>query len=107
MKTIFIIAGGIADLPDPELEGSTPLGIAETPSLDALAKCGCCGSLLAVDEEVPLTTANAILSLLGYDFSRGVPDPMELEEFGWEWDTALYPACVDEAGFPQTAQAEE
>ena len=32
---------------------------------------------------------------------------MELEEFGWEWDTALYPACVDEAGFPQTAQAEE
>lgn len=100
MKTIFIIAGGIADLPDPELEGSTPLGIAETPSLDALAKCGCCGSLLAVDEEVPLTTANAILSLLGYDFSRGVPDPMELEEFG-ATDERVAPA-YDEPGREST-----
>ena len=52
MKTIFIIAGGIADLPDPELEGLRRLESRRrrhsTPSQNAAA----CGSLLAVDEEV-------------------------------------------------------
>ncbi len=79
MKTIFIIAGGIADLPDPELEGSTPLGIAETPSLDALAKCGCCGSLLAVDEEVLRSLRQMLYSLFSAMTSQEVcPIP-------WNW----------------------
>ena len=65
MKTIFIIVSGIADIPDLELEGRTPLMLAATPSLDALAKCGCCGSIMTLADDVPLTKTNAILSLLG------------------------------------------
>lgn len=63
MKTIFIIVSGIADIPDLELEGRTPLMLAATPSLDALAKCGCCGSIMTLADDVPLTKTNAILSL--------------------------------------------
>lgn len=82
MKTIFIIIGGLADIPDSLMEGKTPLMAAVTPSLDALARCGCCGSVLTVDPAVPLSPHTAILSLLGYDFRRGMPAPEELAAFG-------------------------
>ena len=71
MKTFFIIASGIADVPDEELGGKTPLMLADTPSLDALAKCGCCGSILTLPDDVALTRENAMLSLLGYDPKKG------------------------------------
>ena len=82
MKTIFIIVSGIADIPDLELEGRTPLMLAATPSLDALAKCGCCGSIMTVADDVPLTKTNAILSLLGFDFRKTPPSGEELDHFG-------------------------
>lgn len=82
MKTIFIIASGIADIPETETGGETPLMLAETPSLDALARCGCCGSMCAIGDRAPLTRENAILSLLGYDFRRGAPSVGALERFG-------------------------
>lgn len=82
MKTIFIVIGGLADIPDPEHDGQTPLMAASTPSLDALAKCGCCGAILPLGNEVPVTPENAILSLLGYDFSRGIVPLSTLSKFG-------------------------
>lgn len=82
MKTFFIIASGIADVPDEELGGKTPLMLADTPSLDALAKCGCCGSILTLPDDVALTRENAMLSLLGYDPKKGMPCVEELNDFG-------------------------
>ncbi len=82
MKTIFIIVGGIADVADNELGGKTPLQAASVPSLDALAKCGCCGSVQVLPDEVPATSEAAVLSLLGYDFSRGIPPLDVLADFG-------------------------
>lgn len=82
MKTIFIILGGVADAADAGLGEETPLMAASTPSLDALAKCGCCGVIRNIPDGFPVTTENAVLSLLGYDFSRGVPSTRTLMTLG-------------------------
>lgn len=81
MKTIFIIVSGLADVPDKILGGKTPLMLATTPALDALARCGCCGTLRACPEGVAPTRKNCILSLLGYDFGKGVQDLSEMRHF--------------------------
>lgn len=82
MQTVFIIIGGLADLPEEETGGRTPLMMADTPGLDALARVGCCGSVLPISDDVPLSAETAVLSLLGYDFGRGVPFASELSAFG-------------------------
>lgn len=73
MKTILVIISGLADVPDSIFGGRTPLMAASTPALDALARCGCCGTLRVCPEGVEPTRDNAIFALLGYDFSKGVP----------------------------------
>lgn len=82
MKTIFVIISGLADVADHSLGGKTPLMLAHSPALDALAKCGCSGTLKVCPDGVELSRANAILSLLGYDFSKGAPDAEALARFG-------------------------
>lgn len=82
MKTILIIVSGLADLPEEISGGKTPLMLASTPALDALARCGCCGTLRVCPDGVYPTRENAILSLLGYDFRRGIPSPESLAKFG-------------------------
>ena len=82
MKTVIVIISGLADLPDRSLTGKTPLMLAHTPALDALAKCGCAGSLRVCPDGVAPTRNNAILSLLGYDFSKGTPATEALASFG-------------------------
>lgn len=82
MKTILVIISGLADVPDRSLHGKTPLMLAHTPALDALARCGCAGSMRVCPDGVAPTRNNAILSLLGYDFSHGVPDNSSLASFG-------------------------
>ncbi len=74
MKTILVIVSGLADVPDRMLGGKTPLMLASTPALDALARCGCCGTLRVCPEGVAPTRDNAIFALLGYDFGKGVPE---------------------------------
>lgn len=93
MKTFFVVVSGIADIPDPELEGKTPLMVADTPALDALAKCGMCGSVLPLPENVPLSQENSLLSILGYDTSKRMPSKEELEIAGscrGKWDAPGY-----------------
>lgn len=82
MKTIFIIVSGVADYPDVELDGKTPLMLARTPSLDALARCGCCGNMKVLPDEVPFSRTGALLSLLGYDMRKQLPDEREIAAFG-------------------------
>lgn len=82
MKTIILIVSGLADIPEEMSGGKTPLMLASTPALDALARCGCCGTLRVCPEGIVPTRENAILSLLGYDFRRGVPSPQLLSKFG-------------------------
>lgn len=82
MKTILIIVSGLADIPEEMSGGKTPLMLASTPALDALARCGCCGTLRVCPGGIVPTRENSILSLLGYDFRRGVPSPELLSKFG-------------------------
>ena len=89
MKYLVFLADGMADEPISELKGKTPLEVANTPSLDALAKNGAQGTLLTIPEPFPSSSDAANLSVLGYDLAenycgRGpieaVSQGIELEE---------------------------
>jgi 2,3-bisphosphoglycerate-independent phosphoglycerate mutase len=67
MKTIVIIGDGMADYPVPELDGKTPLMVAETPAMDRIAREGCTGLFQTIEEDMPTGSAVANLSVLGYD----------------------------------------
>lgn len=82
MKTILIIAAGMADLPDPLTLKETPLVVAHVPALDTLARRGEITSYPTVDEPFEISHKNALLSLLGYDLQRGEPSVEELMELG-------------------------
>lgn len=78
----MIIISGMSDLPDAALSDRTPLMAAKVPMLDELARCGCCGTVMTVPEGINPGVSAAVLSLLGYDFSRGVPGEAELAAAG-------------------------
>jgi 2,3-bisphosphoglycerate-independent phosphoglycerate mutase len=67
MKTIIIIGDGMADYPVPELDGRTPLMVAEKPAMDRIAKEGRTGLFRTIEEDMPTGSAVANLSVLGYD----------------------------------------
>jgi 2,3-bisphosphoglycerate-independent phosphoglycerate mutase len=67
MKTIIIIGDGMADYPVPELDGRTPLMVAETPAMDRIAREGRTGTFQTIEEDMPTGSAVANLSVLGYD----------------------------------------
>lgn len=67
MKYLALIAEGLADDPVAELDGRTPLEIAKTPHLTALAKKGAvAGATFAPQSDLP-TPDVACLSILGFD----------------------------------------
>jgi 2,3-bisphosphoglycerate-independent phosphoglycerate mutase len=70
MKYLVFLADGMADEPVDELKGKTPLEVANTPSLDALAKNGAQGTLLTIPEPFPSSSDAANLSVLGYDLAQ-------------------------------------
>ena len=84
MKTVLIIVGGMADLPEDELNGQTPLMLAHTPSMDHLAQAGFTFSLPMRGYEKSVTTRSSVFQLLGYDMLKGLPTESELMEFGLE-----------------------
>ncbi len=69
-KIVLLVADGMADRPLKELNGCTPLDIAETPNMDDAAREGSCGIMWTIGPGIPPGSDVANLSLLGYDALR-------------------------------------
>ncbi len=67
MKLIFVAIDGMGDIPIKSLGNKTPLEVAETPNMDALAKTGKTGLMYSVKKGVAPESDVAVISLLGYD----------------------------------------
>jgi len=76
-KLLYVVLDGLGDLPNPRLNGKTPLEAAKTPRMDFLAKKGKTGLMYPIRKGVAPESDAAVLSILGYDpfkyySSRGV-----------------------------------
>lgn len=67
MKYVVVIGDGMTDLPLKELDGKTPLQIAQTPNMDFIAKNGSSGLLKTVPDGMEPGSDVANLSIMGYD----------------------------------------
>jgi 2,3-bisphosphoglycerate-independent phosphoglycerate mutase len=67
MKTVFLVADGMAGWPLDAMGGRTSLQAAATPAMDALAPRSRCGLCRTVPEGMPPGSDVANMSLLGYD----------------------------------------
>ncbi len=67
MKYVVVIGDGMADYPLEELDGKTPLQMAETPNMDRIARDGVCGILKTVPDGMEAGSDVANLSIMGYD----------------------------------------
>jgi 2,3-bisphosphoglycerate-independent phosphoglycerate mutase len=88
MKHIIILGDGMADLPIEKLGGKTPLMVAKTPHIDALARDGRTGFLSTVPGDMPAGSEIANMGVMGYDVhevyeGRGV---LEAASMGVELD---------------------
>jgi 2,3-bisphosphoglycerate-independent phosphoglycerate mutase len=70
MKYIVLIGDGMADHPLESLEGKTPLMVARTPNMDALAQRGEVGLVRTIPSGLPKGSEIANLSIFGYDPKR-------------------------------------
>ena len=66
-KYAVLCGDGMADYPISELEGKTPLQVAETPNLDRMAQKGVLGMVRTVPPAMPPGSDVANLSIFGYD----------------------------------------
>ena len=66
-RTVIFLGDGMADEPVAELNGRTPLQVANTPAMDAIARDGRCGTLLTLPEGFPSSSEVANMSVLGCD----------------------------------------
>jgi len=67
LKLIYVVIDGMGDMPIPELGNETPLGIADTPNMNFLAKNGKTGLMYTVGKGVAPESDVAVISILGYD----------------------------------------
>lgn len=67
MKYVVFLGDGMADFPNKELSGKTPLELAKKPHMDKLAKEGTMGLAKTVDDSLSPGSDVANLSVLGYD----------------------------------------
>lgn len=67
MKYIVMLGDGMADTPVPELDGKTPLEVANKPNMDFLAQHGKAGMVRTVPQGMPPGSDTANLSAMGYD----------------------------------------
>ena len=70
LPVLFIILDGLADRPQPALNGQTPLEAAHTPHLDQLAALGTTGLLTPLAPGVPLESETAHFILFGYGLEQ-------------------------------------
>lgn len=92
MKYVLVIPDGVADEPQPSLEGKTPLQAAKVPAMDAVAVAGVVGRTDNVPASMPSGSDVGTMSLFGYDtlkFHTGrapieaAAQGIELEEGDW------------------------
>lgn len=67
MKLIYVVVDGMGDLPIKELRNETPLGFAETPNMDHMARNGKTGLMYTVGKGIAPESDVAVISILGYD----------------------------------------
>jgi 2,3-bisphosphoglycerate-independent phosphoglycerate mutase len=89
MKYLLIVPDGMADEPLAELDGATPLQVAGTPNMDALASRGTVGTVKVTPPDMYPGSDVANMALLGYDprsyySGRG---PIEAAAMGISLDT--------------------
>jgi len=85
MKYIVVVGDGMADYPINELDGRTPLEVAEKPNMDFIAEEGRCGLLRTLKKGMPLGSDIANLRILGYDTEKyytGGRGPLEAASIG-------------------------
>lgn len=68
LRILYVLLDGIGDLPNPELDGKTPLEAANTPNIDVLARRGKMGQVISVGEGIFPQSDIAVFNMLGYDF---------------------------------------
>ena len=66
LKIVYVLLDGVGDLPHPNLAGKTPLGAANTPNLDRLAKNGTMGEVITVGKGIAPESDIAVFNMLGY-----------------------------------------
>ena len=66
MKFALVIPDGVADEPQPSLNGRTPLQAARIPHMDAVAALGCVGETYNVPASLPSGSDVGTMSLFGY-----------------------------------------
>ena len=67
MKYLVILTDGMADEPQSQLKGLTPLQAAHTPHLDRLAQTAIFGQVKTIPENFAPGSDVANLSVMGYD----------------------------------------
>ena len=67
MKYALIIPDGVADEPQPSLDGKTPLQAAKIPNMDSIARCGIVGRADNVPASMASGSDVGTMSLFGYD----------------------------------------
>jgi len=67
MKYIIILGDGMADYPNDELQGKTPLMAAQKPAMDLIARKGRTGLFRTIEPDMATGSAVANLTVLGYN----------------------------------------
>lgn len=83
---IYVLLDGVGDLPNPSLGGKTPLEVAKTPTLDALAKNGALGDAITVGRGIAPESDIAVFNMLGYTFGKEYPGRGVIEAIGAKVD---------------------
>lgn len=94
MKYIILVGDGMADLPMKELDGRTPLNVADKPGMNYLTQNGINGRVFTVPRDMTPESDTANLALMGYNpkiYSKG-RSPLEATSMGIDMqpeDTAI------------------
>jgi 2,3-bisphosphoglycerate-independent phosphoglycerate mutase len=81
-KVGYILLDGCSDRPVPALNYSTPLEVASTPNLDAIARQGRMGRVITVGRGISPESDIAVFNMLGYSFDKGYPGRGVVESIG-------------------------
>ena len=84
MKYVVVLYDGMADYPVPELDGRTPMMVADKPLFDALGQKGEVGLVKTVPDSMKPASDVANLSVLGYDPTENYTgrSPLEAASIG-------------------------